>query len=244
MRLPRIAAALAALVSASPALASNTSDIEANGGSVLPSLGLTIDLAGDSALPTATRSSHAVEIGYIAGRGKHKQKLEGGDQPIVFGGQSFMAPQDLRYTANIRFADLVYRYRLFFGESNFAVEGLGGLGYASLGLRAVGTTQSAADHLSNAGLVLGVGGLWRFQPMTSVQARITAFGSGSTEGVTSAARVEVSVVHALGGHASVRAGLGSVSVRSARGDDPDSSSTNSQIRASASGLLLGLDFIF
>jgi hypothetical protein len=211
---------------------------------VLPSLGLTIDLAGDSALPTATRSSHAVEIGYIAGRGKHKQKLEGGDQPIVFGGQTFSASQDIRYTANIRFADLVYRYRLFFGESNFAVEGLGGIGYASLGLSAVGATQSAAEHIGDAGLVLGVGGLWRFLPTTSVQARITAFSSGRTEGVTSAGRFEVAVVHALGRHTNVRAGLGSVSVRSARGDDPDSSSTNSQIRASASGLLLGLDMLF
>ena len=216
MKRSRLAAALAVLAVAGPAFAFNTSEIKDDGASVLPSLGVTIDVVGDSAMPSATRSSHAVEIGYLAGRGKDKQKLQAGDQPIVFGGETFMAPQELRYTANLRFADLVYRYRRFFGQSNFAIEGLGGIGWASLGLTAVGPTQSAGEHLSNAGVVLGVGGLWRFRPTTSLQARVTAFRSGTTEGVTNAGRFEVSVAEVLGRHASVRAGLGSLSVSSAR----------------------------
>jgi hypothetical protein len=245
MKVSRLAAALAVvLIPAGPAFALNTTEIKANGASVLPSLGVTIDVVGDSALPTATRSSHAVELGYIAGRGRHKQELEAGDRPIVFGGQTFSAPQDVRYTANIRFADLVYRHRRFFGESNFAIEGLAGIGWASLGLKAVGATQSAADNLSDAGLVVGVGGLWRFRPATSLQVRLTAFGSGSTEGVTGASRFEVYVVHALARSVNVRAGLGTLSAHSAREDDRDSNSTNSPIRASASGVLLGLDFVF
>jgi len=245
MKVSRLAAVLAVvLIPAGPACALNTTEIEAHGGSVLPSLGVTIDVVGDSALPTATRSSHAAEIGFIAGRSRHKQELDAGDKPIVFGGQTFSGPQDLHYTANIRFADLVYRYRRFFGQSNFAIEGLGGIGWASLGLKAVGATQSAAVNLSDAGLVLGVGGIWRFQPATSLQLRLTAFGSGSTEGVTSASRFEVYVAHALARNLNVRAGLGSVSARSAREDDRDSNSTNSPIRASASGVLLGLDFVF
>ncbi len=99
-------------------------------------------------------------------------------------------------------------------------------------------------NLSDAGLVLGVGGIWRFQPATSLQVRLTAFGSGSTEGVTSASRFEVYVAHALARNLNVRAGLGSLSARSAREDDRDSNSTNSPIRASAGGVLLGLDFVF
>jgi len=245
MKFSRLAAVLAVvLIPAGPAFAFDTTEIKAHGASVLPSLGVTIDVVGDSALPTATRSSHAAEIGFIAGRSRHKQELEAGDKPIVFGGQTFSGPQDLRYTANIRFADLVYRYRRFFGQSNFAIEGLGGIGWASLGLKAVGPTQSAAVNLSDAGLVLGVGGIWRFQPATSLQVRLTAFGSGSTEGVTSASRFEVYVAHALARNLNVRAGLGSLSARSAREDDRDSNSTNSPIRASAGGVLLGLDFVF
>jgi hypothetical protein len=114
MKVSRLAAiAAAVLIPAGPALAFNTSEIKDDGGSVLPSLGVTIDVVGDSALTTATRSSHAVEIGYMAGRGKDKQRLDTGDKPIVFGGETFTSPQDMRYTTNIRFADLVYRYRLF-----------------------------------------------------------------------------------------------------------------------------------
>ena len=243
MRALRLAAALALLAPAA-AFAFNTSEIQMDGAAVLPSLGLTIDVAGESSLRRASRTSHALELGWIGARGKDKQELGAGDRPIVFGGETFAGPQDLRYTANIRFADLVYRYRHFFGQSSFALEGMGGVGWASLGLTAVGATQSAAERFSNAGFVLGIGALWRFLPGTALHARVLGMGSGREEGVTNAGRFEASLVHSLGEHAAVRVGVGSVGVRSAREDDRGASSTNSPIRASLGGLTAGFELLF
>ena len=244
MKQIRVIAALAMLGSGT-ALADVTTEIEAGAGGVIPQLGVVVDLFGDSALPTASRSAHSIDIGYAYGRGTDKQKLKGGDDPIVFGGEVFTAGQDLNYTINIRFAHLAYRYRHYFGETQaFGIEGLIGVGWAGLGLRARGATQTAAESLGNAGYVLGVGGLWRFQRNTAVYLRILGLSTGAEEGVSSAGRFDLGVQYALGRHASVNAGLGFISAYSARENDRDSDSLKSPINASVGGLTLGAQLIF
>lgn len=236
--------ALSALLATAPALANTTTDIEVGGGSIIPSLGLSVDLSGTSDWATHTRSSHAVELGFAAGRAKEDFRLRAGDDPVRFGGETFVGPQTLDYTANLQFAHLAYRYRHWFGSSNFAIEGLAGLGWAGLGLKVAGPTQSAAERLSNGGLVLGLGGIWRFAPGTALHLRVIGMGSGREEGINSAGRFELAVAHSLGRHAVVRAGLGSISAYSAREDDRDSDSTKSPIRAAAGGLVLGFEAQF
>lgn len=86
--------------------------------------------------------------------------------------------------------------------------------------------------------------MWKFLPRTSLQSRLTLFGSGETEGVTGAARWDLFVAQALGRHAALRAGLTSWGVVSQREADEDSSTLNSRIRAGFSGFALGLDLMF
>lgn len=244
MKFLRSTVALAALLAAGPALANTTSDIDVAGGAIIPSLGLGVDLSGTSNWASHTRSSHAVELGFAAGRAKDDFRLRAGEDPVRFGGETFVGAQTLDYTANLQFAHLAYRYRYWFGTSNFAIEGLAGLGYAGLGLKVVGATQSAAERLSNGGLVLGVGGIWRFASNTALHLRMIGMGSGREEGINSAGRFEVTVAHNLGRHAIVRAGLGSIFAYSAREDDHDSDSVKSPIRASAGGIVLGFEAQF
>jgi hypothetical protein len=237
--------ALLALLAPCAALANSTSDIDASGGSLVPSLGITIGLSGESSLPSASGSSHAIELGYAAARAKDRDRLRVGDNPIVVGDQTFTGAQDLNYSQSIQFADLAYRYRRWLdSDSRFAVEVLGGAGWAALNLKVDGAAQSAQERLNNAGVLLGVGALWRFLPNTALQARAMGMFSGSTEGVTRAGRFEVTLTQALGRHAQLRAGLGALSVYSARENDGDSNSAKSPIRASAGGLVLGFDLLF
>jgi hypothetical protein len=240
----RFAVATGALLAAGAALANVTEDIVVGGGAVIPSLGLSVDLAGNSSVQDHTPLSHAIETGFSYAHATHKQTLDGGDGPVNFGGSSFQGPQDIRWTSNIRLAHVGYRPRYWFGRSNFAVQGLIGLGWAGLGLKGVGSAdQPAAERMSNGGVVLGGGGLWRFARATSLQVRVVNFYSGSKEGVTSASRFEVTVSHEIGKNVQLRGGVGVLTARSAR-EDADSGIRKSPVNAAGGGLLLGLDAVF
>lgn len=237
---------LAALALLAPcaAFANVTEDIRAGGGAVIPSVGVSIDVVGNSSVANHTASSHAIDMGFSYARAKRKQDLETRDGPIIFGGQQFNGPQDIEYTSNIQLAHVGYRPRYWFGRSQFALEGVIGLGWAGLGIKAEGDLgQTAAERMSNGGLVLGLGGIWRFAPASSLQVRFLGFGSGKDEGVTSASRFDVSVTHALGRNVQLRGGFGALSAYSAR-EDADSNIRKSPIHAGGAGLLIGLDFVF
>lgn len=236
---------LAALALLAPCAASAnfTEDIRAGGGAVIPSIGMSIDVVGNSTLQNHTASSHAIDIGFSYARAKRKQELETRDGPIIFGGQTFVGRQDITYTSNIQLAHVGYRPRYWFGRSNFALEGVIGLGWAGLGLKAEGALQTASERMSNGGIVLGLGGIWRFAPTTSLQVRFLGFGSGKKEGVSGASRSDVTLAHALAKNVQVRAGLGVLSATSSR-EDADSGIRKSPIHAAGGGLLLGLDFVF
>jgi hypothetical protein len=239
-----IVAALA-LLAPCAALANVTDDVKANGGTVIPALGLSIDVAGNSSFQNHTTFSHAVDMGFAYARSKRKQDRDPNDQPIIFGGTTFMdTAGDIQWTSNIQFAHIGYRPRWWIGNSNFAIEGLVGLGWAGLGIKGVAANgQSAAERMSNAGLVVGVGGIWRFLPTTALQVRAIGFGSGEDEGVSSAGRWDLTVVHSVSKNLLLRGGLGVVSAYSAR-ENADDNVLKSPIRASGAGLFLGVDLAF
>jgi hypothetical protein len=237
-------ALLAAALLAAPALA-NHRDIEVEDNTFVPSLRIGIDIAPRADDPSVPHTGHGIEIGFTGTSGEDSQARRAGAPTLVFGGQAFAAPTTLNYDFDFRFLELAYRYRHFFGASRtFGIEALGGLGFAELDLGVSSVTQSAREKLQSGGLVGGFGIVWKFLPQTSLQSRITIFGSGDREGVTGAARFDVFVAQALGRHAAVRVGLTSWGLASERDDDDDFGSFNSHLRAGFGGLAAGLELAF
>jgi len=247
MKALRLAAV--ALLAPCAAFANQTDDVKAGGGAVIPSFGVSIDVAGKSAVQDHTTLSHAIDMGFSYARSKHKQDRDPGDQPVNFGGQSFMETGgtndgDIEWTSNIQLAHIGYRPRWWIANSNFALEGVIGLGWAGLGIKGVSSSgKSAAERMSSTGIVLGLGGIWRFAQATSLQVRWLGFGSGDDEGVSSAGRFDIAVAHSVSKNVLVRGGFGVVSAYSAR-ENADDNIIKSPIRASGGGLFLGVDFTF
>lgn len=232
-----------ALLAPCAALANVTDGIEATGGAVIPSVGLSIDVVGNSSLANHTGSSHAIDMGFTYARARRTQDVENSDV-IIFGDRQFTAGQDIKWTSNVQLAHVGYRPRFWFGQSEFALEGLLGVGYAGLGLKGEADNgEVASERMSNGGIVLGLGGIWRFARATALQVRFIGFGSGKDEGVTSASRWDLTVTHALSKNFQIRGGLGIVTAYSAR-EDNDDAIRKSPIRAGGAGLTLGVDFVF
>src|SRR5262245_25151576 len=126
MKLFRFAAL--ALLAPCAAFANSTDDVQAGGAAVIPSIGISIDIAGKSSVREHTTLSHAIDMGFSYARARHKQDRDLGDQDIVFGGQNFserngMDDGDIQWTSNIQFAHIGYRPRWWIANSNFALEG-------------------------------------------------------------------------------------------------------------------------
>jgi hypothetical protein len=237
--------ALAAAAALAGCAGPTTSDISmSDRGVFLPSGRVGIDIAPRGDAPARPHTGHAIELGASGGKGEDRQAIGAGSNPVVFGGQTFNAPAELRHEFDFRFAELGYRYRRFFGDGSFGIEALGGLGYAELDLTVESGAQRAGEKINSGGLVGAFGIVWKFLPATSLQSRLTVFGSGEEEGVTAAARYDLYVAQALGRHAELRAGFASWWVRSEREADDYSVSRNSQIRARFSGPSLGLGLAF
>ncbi|OAI53793.1 hypothetical protein AYO46_00095 [Betaproteobacteria bacterium SCGC AG-212-J23] len=233
-----------ALLAPCAVLANSTDDAKAGGGAVIGNVGMSIDVVGDSTLRNHTGSSHAIEAGFSYAKAKRRQDREAGDQPVVFGGTVFPgAAGDIEWTSNIQLAHVGYRPRFWFGDSQFALEGVIGAGWAGLGLKGEATGLTASERLSNAGGVIGLGGIWRFASSTALQLRFLQFIGGKKEGVTSASSGDISVTHALGKNFQIRGGLGYLTAYSAR-ENADDNLLKSPIRAGGIGLLLGVDLVF
>ena len=242
MKLFRIA--LIALLAPCAALANRTDDVQAGGGAVIGNVGMSIDFAGDSTLRNHTGSSHAIDLGFSYAKAKRKQDRDSGDQPIIFGGTVFPGSQgDIEWTSNIQLAHVGYRPRWWFGQSDFAIDAVIGAGWAGLGLKGEVNGIGASERFSNAGGVIGLGGMWRFASNTALQLRFLQFIGGKKEGVTTASRGDVSVTHALGKNFQIRGGLGFLTAYSAR-ENADDNLLKSPVRAGGIGLLLGVDFVF
>jgi hypothetical protein len=239
-------ATLVAFAAASGASLAQT-EIEAiDRGRLVPSFRLSADIEPRVDGPAVPHTGHGIEFGMTGASGEDGQTVGTSQPPVVFGGRVFPAGSELRHEFDFRFVELAYRYRHFFGgpTGTFGIEALGGLGYMEFDLTTRSALQTANEKLGSGGLVAGFGIVWKFLPRTSLQSRLMLFGSGETEGVTGAARWDVHVAHALGRHVALRAGLVAWGLGSARVDDEDASSLNSQIRAGFSGISLGLDVAF
>jgi hypothetical protein len=236
--------AVLALLAPCAALANTTDDATAGGGAIIGNIGVSIDFAGDSSIKSHTDSSHAIDMGFSIAKAKRRQDREVGDQPVVFGGTQFNGAQgDIEWTSNVSLAHIGYRPRFWFGQSNFAIEGVIGAGWAGMGVKGEVGGVSATERFSNGGGVLGLGGIWRFAESTMLQLRVLQFISGDKEGVTSASRGDITVSHAFGKKFQVRGGLGYLTAYSAR-EDADSAIQKSPIRAGGLGLVVGVDLVF
>ena len=238
-------ALVVAIVLSTPALADHREFEVEDTSTFVPSLRLGIDFGARGESPAVPHTGHGLEIGFSGASGDDTQFRGAGAPSLTFGGQTFVAPTTINHEFEFRFFEIAYRYRHFFGATQrFGIEALGGLGYAEMDLTMTSGLQRANDKLQSGGLVGGFGVIWKFLPQTSLQSRITIFGSGEQEGVTGAARFELSVAHALARNIALRAGLTSWGLVSQRDEDDDFSSPNSHLRAGFGGLSLGLDVAF
>ena len=236
--------ALAACAAFACGSAAAQTEIEAiDRGVFVPSLRLGFDISPRGDRPAVPHTGHGIEIGITGASAEDNQSLAAG-QVVRIGNRTFTAAGgELKHEFDFRFAELAYRNRHYFGSGAFGSEALGGQGWAELDFTTSSPLQTANDKINSGGLVAAFGIIWKFLPDTSLQSRITLFGSGESEGVTGAARLDVHLAHALARNIALRGGLVAWGVGSARFDD-DSSSLNSQIRAGFSGLSIGLDIAF
>jgi hypothetical protein len=237
-------AALAAALLAAPAAADHT-HLVIEDTVFFPSLRGSFDIWPRGEEASVPHTGHGVEIGLTGTTGKDRQTRAAGDPPLTFGGQSFAAPTTVNYEFDFGYFELLYRYRHFFGAARtFGIEGVAGLGNATMDITASTATQSAREDLRSGGLVFGGGVIWNFLPHTSLQSRVTLFGSGEREGITGAARFDVMVSHAFTRNIALRGGLTTWGLTSERDEDEDASSPNSHIRSNFGGLAVGLDVMF
>ena len=99
----RVSAALAVMALAACA-GPTTSDLTVTDHStVIPSARVAVDIAGQAGPRSEPHGSHAIELGLTGSRGSDTQQLNSGDRPVVFGGQIFITPQQLRTEFDFRF---------------------------------------------------------------------------------------------------------------------------------------------
>jgi hypothetical protein len=241
---------LAADTLTSCATTRQTSDISAShSGAIIPAARVSKSLSPHEGPPSEPQTGNAIEVGVTRASGTSSQSLGPGSQPILFGDQTFSAPQQLDHKFDFNYVDLAYRYRLFFGAGNFGIEALLGLGYGDLGLRVSSSSKQASEHISSAGLVGGLGALWRFRPGTSLQSRYTLFASGNDNHLSNAARFDLYLAQAVGRNFALRAGFTTWTIESKRESATDSAGVPSgaalsPVHVKISGPALGLDAMF
>ena len=205
-----------------------------------PSARVSFQLSGDQETPSRPHDGVAFELGATGRSGSAGQSLAAGQPDVVLGGQTFTGPLQLTNQVDFRYYEGVFRVRKFFNDA-LGIEALIGLGYTSLDLAVSAPGQRATEDRSRGGLAVGLGGVWRVLPSTSLQARWTGFSSFDaiffpTEPMTNT-RVELHLVQALGRNAALRAGWTEWRLSS-------ENSPNSDFKATFSGPALGLELMF
>jgi hypothetical protein len=219
------------------AIPTTTIDIS-DRGAFQPSLRVGWNISKVPGAPSDPQSSHGIEIGAMRTSGDDTQDLATGQSPVIFGGTTFNPAQTLRHETDLTYYDVTYRFRRFFGDGSFGIEALAGLAQAILDLTVSSATQRASERLSTTGFQLGVGGIWRLRPGTSLQARYTWFGSSKYYEDTTVSSVEFSAAQALGHNLVVRGGYAYTKVYSERVD------FFSDIKVKLSGPTLRLELQF
>ena len=205
---------------------------------------MSVDLGDRPGPRSRPHTSHAIELGLSGATGSDTMNLSAGQQPIVFGGETFLAPQDVHAEFDFRFAELAYRFRYVSENRGLGIETRVGLAQARLGMRLTGIAKVAAERLDGNGIVVGLGAIVPLWASGSIQLRGSGFASSTSEGVSSVGRYEIVLAQALGRHAGLFLGYTGWDIRSKREDDPYSNSNRSPIRARFSGPALGLELMF
>ena len=208
-------------------------------GAFQPSVRVGWNISKVEGAPSDPQSSHGIEIGAMGARGDDTLSLVAGQGPVRFGGATFNPTQTLQYQADLAYYDVTYRFRRFFGDGSLGIELLAGLGQAILDLAVSSATQRASESMSSTGIQLGIGGIWRLRPGTSLQARYTGFGTGDlNDDVTNLSIMEISAAQALGRNVVVRGGYAYTRAESERNNPL------SPITVKLSGPLLRLELQF
>ena len=240
-----LSALLATLLVAGCFGGGTTTNIDVHDSSiVIPTARIAVDFGEPPGPPSQLHTSHAIELAVSGANGSDTLQIAAGQGPVVFGGENFAAPQSLRAEFDFRFTELAYRYRYVSRNRGIGFEALAGLAYAQLGLRLIGTTQTAAERLDGTGIVVSLGTMLRLWPSGSIQLRGSGFASSTSEGVSRVGRYELAFEQALGRHAALRAGYAGWNVQSRREDDDLSASNRSPIRIRFNGPTLGLALMF
>lgn len=222
-----------------------TSNIDVNDTStVIGTVRMSVDFGDRPGPRSQPHTSHALELGLTGATGSDTMHIPAGQQPIVFGGEFFAAPQEVRAEFDFRFAELAYRFRYVSENRGLGIETLVGLAQARLGMRLTGITKVAAERLDGNGIVVGLGGIVPLWRSGSIQVRGSGFASTTSEGVSRVGHYEIVLAQALGRHAGLFLGYAGWDVRSRRESDDFSSSNRSPIRARFSGPALGLELMF
>jgi hypothetical protein len=206
----------------------------------LPSARVSFQRSADPETPSRPHDGTAFELGVTGNRGRGGQPLAAGQPDVVLGGQTFTGPLQLTNKFDFRYYEGVFRFRKFFNDA-LGVEALIGLGYTTLDVTVSAPGLRATENRDMGGFVVGLGGVWRVLPSTSLQARGTVFSSFDaiffpTEPMTNT-RVDIHLVQALGRNAALRAGWTEWRLSS-------ENSPSSDFKATFSGPALGLELMF
>jgi hypothetical protein len=178
----------------------------------------------------------ALELGVSYASGKSQQSLSAG-QRIDMGDQSFSGPRDTTNEVKAAMFDGALRQRFFGASQRVGFEVLLGLAYSQLVFAVSSAGRRGANTDGSLGVLFGAGVLWRVQPGTSAQARLSLFRAGGFFGETEVNRVELALAQAVGRHAALRAGWSFWAIDA-------SHLVGSEVSARLSGPTLGFDLNF
>jgi len=204
----------------------------------LPALRADINFGDDKQPASEPHTGHAIEFGIAKAKGSDSQSLMTGQSPIILNGTIFTAPQQLQNDFNYNFANISWRWRKFFSERSLGLEVTAGAGFSSLDLAVSSPTQRASDHLYTRGPQGGVGLVWRLNPGTSLQGRVSEFISAADQGVNRMTRYELFFAKALHENLTLRAGYAAWDVNGQN----QYGMSDFQLRLSGPALALDWDF--
>jgi hypothetical protein len=214
-------------------LASRPTRVEVHDTVAMPEV--RVSLFSGAEPPTEPKNGYALEVAMSGARATDTQSIGAGT--VRIGEQAFAGPAELAHRADFRFQSVAVRWRAFLGS--WAGEIFGGLAHAGLDLRVSSSTQQASTSLGSNGVLIGYGILGVLRPGTSVQGRLSLYGSTASEGVAQAERYELSLVQALGRNIAARGGYSRWKIYA---DQRHADQSEVQLRLD--GLLLGLDLHF
>lgn len=216
-------ALLAVLVlAASGSAAARDSSLNVDDTSVVPALRVEINSSG----------SFAFEGAFSTASGDSKQDVGVGER-VSMGGIPAFGPRQLSNEATLRQLDAFVRWRT--APNPWALELLGGLSFVHYEFNAGIVSNSGTPTAA----VLGVGGLWRMRPQTSLHARyLLGRGISSYTEDVNLDRLELAIVQTLSKNFAVRLGYTVWDVTVAP------SEPNSELHMRFRGPMLGLDISF